>query len=224
MKRFLKALAIILLPAFLSTGCGKVNQPNADTANNGNMQAAALQTQINLLPKEELSVFEVSSLMLMREEEKLARDVYTTLHVKWNATVFNNISSSEQAHMDALLMLLNKYSLTDPVGTNAVGVFSNTTLQNLYNQLLAQGNTGITDAYKAGATIEDLDIFDLKNALATIDNQDIRLVYESLAKGSRNHIRSFNKNILNVGGTYSAQFITQAEYDAIINSPMETGF
>ena len=75
-----------------------------------------------------------------------------------------------------------------------------------------------------GATIEDLDIFDLTNALINIDNQDIRLVYDMLTKGSRNHMRSFYKNILNVGGTYIPQYITQAEFDAIINSAMETGY
>ena len=125
--------------------------------------------------------------------------------------------------MDAILMLLNKYSLTDPVGSNAVGVFNNTILQNLYNQLLLQGNTNVPEAYKVGATIEDLDIFDLKTALINIDNQDIRLVYDMLTKGSRNHMRSFYKNILNAGGTYLPQYITQAEFDAIINSPMENG-
>jgi hypothetical protein len=89
---------------------------------------------------------------------------------------------------------------------------------------VAQGNASVLDAYKVGATIEDLDIFDLKNALTTIDNQDIKLVYDMLTKGSRNHMRSFYKNILNVGSTYTPQYITQAEFDAIINSPMETGF
>lgn len=126
--------------------------------------------------------------------------------------------------MEAVRMLLKKYGLTDPVGSNAVGVFNNTILQNLYSQLVVRGNTSILEAYKVGATIEDLDIFDLKTALINIDNQDIRLVYDNLTKGSRNHMRSFYKNILNVGGTYTPQYITQAEFDAIINSPMETRF
>jgi hypothetical protein len=121
-------------------------------------------------------------------------------------------------------MLLNKYNLSDPVGSNAVGVFSNATLQTLYGQLVAKGNATLLDAYKVGATIEDLDIFDLTNALINIDNQDIRLVYENLNKGSRNHMRSFYKNIVNAGGTYSPQYITQVQFDAIISSAIETGF
>ncbi len=126
--------------------------------------------------------------------------------------------------MDAIMMLLNKYRLPDPVGSNAIGLFTNATLQNLYTQLVAKGNISLRDAYKVGATIEDLDIYDLTNAVNIIDNQDIRLVYDNLNKGSRNHLRSFYKNILNVGATYVPQYITPTVFDAIINSPMETGF
>lgn len=216
----------MLLAAMLFTvaSCSKDDTSGSKGNNNGNINMANLQTQITSLPIDPLSPAELATLSFMREEEKLARDVYITLYNKWGVNIFSNISNSEQIHMDAILMLLNKYSLTDPVGSNAVGVFNNTTLQNLYNQLLVQGNTSILEAYKVGATIEDLDIFDLKNALFGNDNQDIKLVYDMLTKGSRNHMRSFYKNMLNVDGTYFPQYITQAEFDAIINSPMEKGF
>jgi hypothetical protein len=36
--------------------------------------------------------------LLIREEEKLARDVYNALITEWNAQSFENISSSEQSH------------------------------------------------------------------------------------------------------------------------------
>lgn len=218
---FSMLLAVLL---FTVASCSKDDTPANNSNNNGNINAANLQAQITSLPTEPLNSAELTSLSFMREEEKLARDVYITLYNKWGVNIFTNISNSEQTHMDAILMLLSKYSLTDPVGNNAVGVFNNVTLQNLYNQLVAQGNTSVLDAYKVGATIEDLDIFDLKNALLNNDNQDIKLVYDMLTKGSRNHMRSFYKNILSVGGSYSPQYITQAEFDAIINSAMETGF
>lgn len=204
--------------------CSKDDGSVKNNNNNGNMNITNLQAQVNSLPIESLNPAELTSLSFMREEEKLARDVYITLYNKWGVNIFTNISASEQTHMDAVLMLLNKYGLTDPAGTNAVGVFNNATLQNLYNQLVTQGNISVLEAYKVGATIEDLDIFDLQNALINIDNMDIRLVYDMLTKGSRNHLRAFYKNILNAGGTYTPQFITQAAFDAIINSAMETGF
>ncbi|MDP2030099.1 MAG: DUF2202 domain-containing protein [Thiobacillus sp.] len=50
-----------------------------------------------------------TDLLFMREEEKLARDVYLTLYETWGLAVFSNIASSEQSHMDALLKLLRTY-------------------------------------------------------------------------------------------------------------------
>lgn len=218
---FLGILSVVVL-SFSS--CSK-NDGSANNSNNsGNINLGNLQSQITSLPKEPLSTEELNSLAFMREEEKLARDVYIALHNKWGVNIFSNISNSEQTHMDALLMLLNKYSIADPVGSNGAGIYSNSTLQALYSQLVNQGNISVLDAYKVGATIEDLDIFDLKNALLQNDNQDIKLVYDMLTKGSRNHLRSFYKNILNAGGSYTPQYISQTEFDSIIGSAMETGY
>ena len=38
----------------------------------------------------------------MREEEKVARDVYLSLNDTWNLRIFKNITSSEQTHMNAI--------------------------------------------------------------------------------------------------------------------------
>lgn len=183
----------------------------------------SITTQINNFPIEPLSDNEVSSLIFMREEEKLAHDVYTTLYNVWGVNIFNNIAASEQTHTNSVLTLLNKYELTDPVGTNAVGVFSDSTLQSLYTQLVSQGSSSLMEGFMVGATIEDLDIYDLNNWALEIDNQDISFVYDNLNKGSRNHLRSFYSQIISSGGTYSAQFISQADFDLIVNSPNETG-
>jgi hypothetical protein len=182
-----------------------------------------MQLTIDSFPKEPLSDAEKNSLILMREEEKLARDVYTTLYAKWGSRPFSNISSSEQTHMDAVLTLLKKYDITDPVGPNGVGIFQNTTMQNLYKQLVDLGNKSSLDAFKVGATIEDLDIFDLKRLSAEVDNKDILFVYGNLERGSRNHMRAFNRNIQNFGSAYVPQYISQAEFDAIVSGSMETG-
>ena len=71
------------------------------------------------------------------------------------------------------------------------------------------------------ALIEELDILDLNTSLALTNNQDVRLVYDFLNKGSRNHLRSFYKNITKAAGSYTPIYITKAEFDEIINSPTE---
>jgi hypothetical protein len=143
---------------------------------------------------------------------------------KYVLRIFENISVSEQTHTDAILQLLTKYAIKDPVGVNAVGVFTDPGLQALYTSLVNSGNVSILEAYKVGAIIEDLDLNDLKNDLLKVDNQDIILVYQMLSKGSRNHMRNFYSNLKSLGFIYIPQFITQSELDAIVNSAMERGF
>jgi hypothetical protein len=141
----------------------------------------------------------------------------------WGSNVFQNIGASEQTHMDAVKLLLTRYALPDPAATTLPGQFGNTMLQGLYDALVTSGQVSLVAALRVGAEIEDLDIRDLRAIKATIDNADLLLVYESLEKGSRNHLRAFHENLLNQGASYTPKYITQAEYDAIVNSPKERG-
>lgn len=187
------------------------------------VDSATLTETLNTLPVELLSVAEADGLVYMREEEKLARDTYIAMYSLWNKNIFNNISNSEQTHTDAVLALLQRYNIVDPVGTNITGVFTNTKLQSLYNTLIAQGSASLIDALIVGVTIEEIDIIDIQEQLdAIVNNQDITIVYENLLKGSRNHLRSFVSNLEQQNFTYTPQYISQEQYDEIINSAIET--
>jgi len=166
---------------------------------------------------------EIAGLKLMREEEKLARDVYMVLYNEWNLLIFNNIANSEQTHTDAVKILLDVHSIEDPVITDEPGVYANQELQTLYDDLVNQGSVSLLEALIVGATVEDLDIFDLNELIAQTENPDILLVYNNLIKGSRNHMRSFTEQIENNDGTYTAQFIEQTELDEIVSSSQERG-
>ncbi len=170
-----------------------------------------------------ISSEEKEDLLFMREEEKLARDVYITLYKKWGERVFDNISRSESRHALAIKSLLDKYQIKDPVTNDSVGVFQNSELQKLYNDLTTKGVLSLKDALVVGATVEDVDIRDLHNAIARTDNDDIKFVYENLMRGSRNHMRSFYSSLKRVGGDYKAQYISQDELEQIINSDIERG-
>ncbi len=178
---------------------------------------------IDSLPYEALSTSESEALIWMREEEFLAHDVYLTLSLLYTKPIFRNIARSEQRHTDAIKALLVKYALVDPAANHVTGTFTNQDLQTLYNSLVALGSGSLLNALVVGATIEDLDIKDLEEQLLTIDNQDITCVFNNLMRGSRNHLRSFYANILFTGGTYTPQYLTQEEFDAIVNSNHETG-
>jgi len=81
----------------------------------------------------------------------------------------------------------------------------------------------LSEALITGATVEDLDIYDLEELLDSADNEDIRIVYQNLMKGSRNHLRSFAAQIAREGSTYKATYLTQEVVDEIVSSPREQG-
>jgi len=169
-----------------------------------------------------LSDEEKTDLTFMREEEKLARDTYLTLYEEWDLTIFSNIASAEQTHMDALLTLLKKYDLPDPAANTKIGEFTNAELQALYNTLIAKGGLSSLDALKVGGIIEEKDMRDIKAAIERSQKDDIDATYENLLCGSRNHLRSFAQNIVAVTSmSYVAQIISQAEVDQILQTPME---
>jgi hypothetical protein len=156
----------------------------------------------------------------MREEEKLARDVYFYFYEKYDLNLFNNISSSEQQHMDAVLTLLNIYDIVD-VALPQYGEFSDPDLQELYNTLITNGDVSLLNALKVGATIEDVDIKDLMDAMERTTNMDLVDTYEKLICGSRNHMRAFVGELENRGETYTPQFISQELFEEIINASHE---
>lgn len=153
-------------------------------------------TSIGFVQAASLSDEEVYWLTYMREEEKLARDVYATLYEKWGTRIFNNIRVSEQRHMDAVKALLVKYGVADPVTDDTVGVFTDT-FQKLYNDLVSAGS--VSDALKVGVFIEETDIDDLEKAITSTTHRDIKKVYTNLMNGSYNHLAAFCSNLAKLG-------------------------
>jgi hypothetical protein len=160
----------------------------------------------------------------MREEEKLARDVYRALFDVHGTPIFNNIADSEQTHTDAVKALLDRYNLVDPVGEDVPGTFENAELQSLYTFLVALGQATVLDALYVGAQVEELDIRDIETLKAeVVDNEDILLVYDNLLRGSRNHLRAFHRQIEAAGGVYLPQYLTDEAYNAIVTTGIERG-
>jgi hypothetical protein len=141
-----------------------------------------------------------ADLKYMREEEKLAHDVYVAMAAKWGTRAFSNISASEQRHTDALATLLDRYGVKDPADGKAAGVFENADLQKLYNDLIAKGSVSAAEALKVGKLIEETDIADLDKRIARTSNSDVLAVYKNLRAGSVNHLNAFNRQISGSAG------------------------
>ena len=213
MSRTALVVATILLTLSLAA-CG------------GSTPAAAGESATALVPAGTvLDVDEatVADMVFLREEEKMAHDVYVTLGQQWALQIFANIQVSEQRHMDAVLLLLEAASVADPAEGKGLGEFTNPELASLYATLVAQGSASQLDALVVGATIEDYDLADLARSASVATDPIVLAVYGNLAKGSRNHLRSFVGQIGAAGGSYEPQFLDAATYQAIVSSPMERG-
>mgnify|MGYP003589105545 CR=1 FL=1 len=88
-----KLITITALSIFLAGGLLTAFTPASAAARDNHLEAALAE-----IPKASLSDAEKKGLLLMREEEKLARDLYLALYDKWGTRAFSNIAQSEQHH------------------------------------------------------------------------------------------------------------------------------
>ena len=168
-----------------------------------------------------LSEEEISDLIFLRQEEKLAGDIYSYAFEIYGVNIFSNITSSERTHAASVLNLLNVYKIDDPVPGYGNGKFKDTGLQTLYNQLKEIVGRSKEDALIAGATIEDLDIRDIQDFYRNTERTDILKVYDQLQCGSRNHMRAFTGQLEQLSLSYSPQYISMEEFNNIVNSGHE---
>ena len=221
-KQFLRLAGMALGGVALApvlTACGGGGDGVATDATAPVLERATAQAA----SAEDLSADEIAGLLFMREEEKLAHDVYVALYARWGALVFNNIVPSEAQHTEAVRQLILSHGLADPAATTPAGVFVNAELQQLYDALVARGQPSLIEALKVGCLIEEKDIVDIdEKKEQVLDEPDIVRVYDNLLCGSRNHLRAFNLALEAAGGVYDQpQFLTLAEWAAIAGSPQE---
>lgn len=200
----MRLLALFVLAGSIGIGCGE------DTSSGEGGATSAGDV---------LSQAEISDLIFTREEEKLARDVYTALEAQGQP--FTNVKASEQTHMDAIGALLTTYGLPDPVAGRDPGEFEDAALQGLYAGLVEAGAASATSALAVGCEIEELDIRDIEVAAEHVTHADILATYDNLLLGSRNHLRAFHEKLTAAGGTYAPKYIDQAAFDAIVSSAHE---
>ena len=246
-KRNPTLLGLLILAALALSACATpaaasqtepASAPEAQTASENvaiessaeaeSVEAVAEETPAVPVNANGLTNAEVAGLVFMREEEKLAHDVYLTLYDLWGLPLFQNIANSELTHTEAVLNLLNNYDIEDPAAGTALGVFANPDLQALYDELTASGAQSLEAAILVGGAIEEIDILDLQNNLANLTQPDIRQVYENLLAGSENHLRAFaNTYARQTGEAYEPQYMTETAYTAILsqstqnNAPMQ---
>jgi hypothetical protein len=169
--------------------------PHAGAGNGGGGAGAAHGEPTRILADlpaaDSLTAAEAAELTYMREEELLAHDLYTAFADRYDTPIFANIAASETQHFDLVGALLDRYGLPDPAAGHTAGVFTDPTLQATYDQLLASGTTSLTDALRAGVSVEEQDIADLRQAIDVATAGDVTSVLTKLEAASQHHLAAF---------------------------------
>lgn len=165
-----------------------------------------------------LTSSEAAHLRFIREEEKLARDIYYVLAEMWDLKIFVKIAESEQRHTDAVRLVIEKYVISDPAKATPPGIFANEDVQKLYNVLNERGKVSSLEALKIGALTEEKDISDINVAIADTSKPDLLELYAYLKEGSSMHLRGFMAEIRKAGGDYSPQFLSTEDFEKALKA------
>jgi len=216
-SRSLAFLAPVLLVVVTAAACTDDTAGSAPAATSWPADAQVVVESVAVTDDE------IADLLWMREEEQLAHDLYTALGDLWGLRIFENIAASERSHIDAVAAALVRHDIEDPAVGNEPGTFTEPAIQELYDELLADGTVSLEAALSVGALVEEMDIVDLRSGAATTEVADIDALYVELERASRNHLRAFTSQLDTRGLEYRPTELDRAAYDAIVSSETERG-
>ncbi|MEZ5092080.1 DUF2202 domain-containing protein [Nocardioides sp.] len=133
----------------------------------------------------------LTTLAFNRDEERMARDLYTLFADTYGTGPFERIADSEQQHFDAVGSLLDSYGIDDPAVGLEAGEYADPAVQQLYDDWKAQGLESLDAALQVGVELEERDIADLEDTLDRVDQADVQAVLSRLLAASQMHLRAF---------------------------------
>lgn len=131
-------------------------------------------------------------LLAQAEHEKLARDTYVAYFESTGDYRFERVAASEEQHLEAIRMLLDRYDLTDPTAGLDEGEFKSDAVERTYQEYLAEGDD-LESALEVAQGIETDDIADLGKASEGLDAPDVEQVYEHQIRASEHHLAAFSR-------------------------------
>jgi hypothetical protein len=96
-------------------------------------------------------------------------------------------------------------------------------MQKYYDELVVLGSRSLTDALKAGAKIEELDIADLDARIKQTKAKDVITAFEFLRMGSENHLSAFVRRLKMQGINYEPVILNKETFNVIIAGENKRG-
>ncbi len=166
-------------------------------------------------------------LLFIYEEEKMARDLYASFGEKWGWQTIGRVSMSESMHLNSVMNLLHTYGIPEPV--LPTGSYQSAAISELAKRLLNEGIASEDAALHSALYVEEYDIADLTKRMNDTADPSILSTYQYLLNGSNAHLRYFYSLLVENGGTYTPQVLSQQAFDAALASqggvgPMMGGY
>jgi hypothetical protein len=238
----LKRRTLVTTAAFLALSCLGLSELSQAAGGRFSVNKTRISSEtISSTEASTLDFNEATHLTFMREEEKLARDVYTKLGMLYpGSVVFGRIDDSEQQHTNAVKGIMERHGLKDPNTNDNLGIFTGEEYGDYFTEkyayLVNKASASELDALYVGAFIEELDMLDINRCpqeivqqdnevgsdaecgLLYTDEPDIINLYGSLLNGSESHLRGYVRAIEAIigKGAYTAQVLSQEAVDAIL--------
>ncbi len=169
-----------------------------------------------------LTADEIEFLFAIREDEKVAKDLYTAFAGQYPTAIqFSRIAAAEATHIAAVETVLGYYEITYPA-LGAPGIFADAARQAQYDGLLAKATT-LQAALEAMTTLEEENIAAYKAVEANITNANLKLIVSNMIKASSNHLKAAVRQLATLGVIYTPIHLDQATFDDIINSALAQG-
>lgn len=225
-----KIFVITLLVIWALTSC---NKPD-DLADNDaplailsvESDGTSVLTRANITPLLDvtlpLTADEIEFLYAIREDEKVARDLYLAFSAKYpTAAQISKIAAAEGSHITCVEAVLDYYEIEYPaLGAN--GVFEDVARQALYDELSDKSST-LVEAFSTMALVEEETIFAYKSVQGKITNTNLSLIVANMIKASSNHLRAAVRQVTALGESYVPSYLTTEEFNIIINSAFQCG-
>jgi len=135
------------------------------------------------------SAEEQSDLQFMVEKEKLLKNVYQEMYDTYETHLFKTIIDCKEKHITLLSARLAKYGAENPAAYLGDGLFSNSSIQQIYDSFIAEGQIDLTNSIMYLKDMEENHIVDIENTLSKAEgNIDIVRVYNICLMESKAHL------------------------------------
>ena len=150
------------------------------------------------------------------QEEKMAYDLYGEFYERWSLSVFNTVQQREAKHVWCVERIMDNYGYKYRTNKNT-GLYQDKEIQKIYDEFTVKGCISDLAALEAAAYIKEKHIASLRERIRYQEDGYVVKVIFLMENAAQSHLKAFVNSIRLSGSDYSPQFLTDDEFNNIMN-------